>query len=110
MSFNGNDWVFLPDYPQLALTQNLTVEAYVNASSVHSGNGQYIVFRGDDRPGLDPYTLQVQIRNNVPTFVFAIEDDSGGGAFVSTPIPSLNQWYEVAGYAEQRNRRSGYLR
>jgi hypothetical protein len=54
---NGPDRVFIPDSPDFVLTNSLTMEAYIippPASSHYS----LVFFRGDDRPGYDPYSLQ----------------------------------------------------
>ena len=59
MNFNGtNQSVQIPDSPAFALTSSLTLEAYVNTQflSPPQSDGN-IIFRGDDRPGLDPYRL-----------------------------------------------------
>ncbi|MDB5324467.1 MAG: Immunoglobulin I-set domain protein [Phycisphaerales bacterium] len=98
MSFNGSSWGAIADNAKFELTHSLTVEAFVNPAEVRNqGVGQYILFRGDDRSALDPYTLQVQVRSGVPVFIFAVTNATGGTEFVSAPIPAMNQWYEVAG-------------
>jgi hypothetical protein len=103
LDFGGtNQMVAVPDYSQLRLTHSLTLEAYVNVRSVHAGNGQYIVFRGDDRNSLDPYVLQVQIiGTGSPQFTFSVTNQSNSIAAVGSPIPSLNQWHHVAGMLDE---------
>ncbi len=48
--------VMIPDQPAYALTHSLTVDAWVRPR----GAGCVVLFRGDHRPGLDPYTLSMQ--------------------------------------------------
>ena len=60
-SFNGaNGWAALGDPGSLAFTQSFTIEGWikVNGFPTNSNFGS-IMFRGDDRGGLDPYTLAV---------------------------------------------------
>ena len=56
------------------------------------GNGYSIFWRGDNRPGLDPYGLSMQDNNDLR---FGICDANGNGAFVDTTV-SYNQWTYVA--------------
>jgi hypothetical protein len=57
LSFDSTgDGVFINDNPVLAITGSLTLEAFVRIDS-YATSGQ-IVFRGDDRAGLDPYAIQ----------------------------------------------------
>lgn len=61
-SFDGvNDRVQVADSPSLALTQSMTIEGWVKANSIPAqGQQAEIFFRGDDRGGLDPYSLSLQ--------------------------------------------------
>lgn len=103
LAFDGADRVFIPDYPQLQLTHSLTVEAYIDPSSGFPYGQQQILFRGDDRPQLDPYNLFIQYQNgkngqnNTAEVVFQIYNATGGEASVSAPLPGLNLWFHVAG-------------
>ncbi len=92
LDFNGrNQRVFIPDDPRFKLTHSLTLEAYIQPRAV--GPGQ-IIFRGDDRYSLDPYTLTVEANN---TIEFHIENASGQFTEIAAPLPGLNQWLHVAG-------------
>jgi hypothetical protein len=99
MSFNGTSQsVFIPDDSDLALTQSLTLEAYIDPLSVHSisgspTDGEVIIFRGDTRNGTDPYKLL--IRNGDLTFEIA--DASDDQVSVAVPFDAVNRWTEVAG-------------
>ena len=76
------------DQPAYVLTNALSIEGWIRPR----GDGYCIFFRGDDRPGLDPYVLSMQGNNNLR---FYIEDESGNYAFVGTDL-NYNQWYYVA--------------
>ena len=81
--------VQIPDKPAYALTQSLTIEGWVRPR----GNGYVIFFRGDHRPGLDPYCLSLDGHLNL-TFSICAED--GSTATVHTP-EELGAWIHVAG-------------
>ena len=90
--FNGgSDRVFIADSPNLAITASLTLDAWVNAASTPPTGIGDIIFRGDDRPFLDPYTLRM-VGSNVS---FEISDAAGNIASVEAPLP-LNQFVHVA--------------
>ena len=94
LDFNGgNQKIFVNDNALLALTQSLTLEAFVFPKTTSNGLNGQIIFRGDDRGALDPYYLCVQ--NNY--FVFQISDAGGNPAYVFAPLPGINQWIHVAG-------------
>ena len=99
MSFNGIDQsIFIPDYSDLALTQSLTLEAYIDPLSINSisnspTDSEAIVFRGDSRNGYDPYKLGISHGD----LGFTITDASNDSASVSVPFDAVNQWTEVAG-------------
>ena len=59
MWFNGStSRVFIPDDPAFELTNSLTLEAFIRYEGQPSGvYWSQIIFRGDDRYGLDPYWL-----------------------------------------------------
>src|SRR5262249_6784961 len=60
-NFNGlNGWAALGNPSSLAFTGSFTIEGWIKLNSLPpSGNIGIIMFRGDDRPGLDPYVLSV---------------------------------------------------
>jgi hypothetical protein len=94
LDFNGqNQRIAIPDSPLFQLTHSLTLEAYIKLSAIHGGEEQ-IVFRGDDRPGLDPYMLEIRDGN----LAFRIEDASDDEVAVSVPFAAyVGQWVHVAG-------------
>jgi hypothetical protein len=109
LEFDGmNDRVFVPDDPVVELTQGLTLEAYVllDAYPQNAAGLAQIVFRGDDRGGIDPYYLSV---TDAGILRFHIEAGFGVGARVHSPDPVvLGEFLHVAGTLDDaRPRRSG---
>jgi len=88
LSWGTYSGIQIADQPAYALTNSLTIEAWVRPR----GNGYYIFFRGDNRPGLDPYGLAMQGNNTV---LFTITDANGNGASVGTTI-AYNTWTHLA--------------
>ena len=80
--------VQIADQPAYALTNSLTIESWIKPR----GPGNYVFFRGDNRPGLDPYGLSMQGNN---TLLFQITDVNGNGANVGTTVPYY-VWTHVA--------------
>jgi hypothetical protein len=92
MQFDGfTQRIFVPDTPTLALTHSMTVEADVKVFG-QFGEADDIVFRGDDRLGVDPYVLNV-LNGRVR---FVITNAANVLATVSAPI-SMITWVHVAG-------------
>ncbi|MGA2240571.1 MAG: DUF4019 domain-containing protein [Verrucomicrobiota bacterium] len=79
--------VIIPDNESLKLTNSLTIEGWIYVR----GPG-FILFRGDNRPGLDPYALQV---NPGGSLAFAIYSEANEAATVYGRIP-LKQWIHAA--------------
>jgi serine/threonine protein kinase len=79
--------VTIPDNESLKLTNSLTIEGWIYVR----GPG-FILFRGDNRPGLDPYALQV---NPGGSLTFAIYSEANEAATVYDRIP-LKQWIHAA--------------
>jgi len=82
--------VQIPDQAAYALTKSLTIEGWIRPR----GNGYVIFFRGDHRPGLDPYCLSLDGHMNL-TFGICGGDNSLG-ASVKTPV-ELGAWIHAAG-------------
>ncbi|HZI33848.1 MAG TPA: LamG domain-containing protein, partial [Candidatus Binatia bacterium] len=80
--------VQVADKPAYALTNSLTIEGWVRPR----GDGYVIFFRGDHRPGMDPYALSMQANNQL---VFEITDATGNNETLRTVVP-YQQWTHVA--------------
>ena len=93
-SFDGvDDRVQLPDSDSLKLTESLSIEGWVSVRSYPTFSG-VILFRGDDRGGLDPYQVYISAGGNVRFLVSSLT----GSASVKAPVPvPLNQFVHFAG-------------
>src|SRR5205823_6518518 len=88
--FNGTSRrVYIPDSPAFHLTNSLTIEGWIYPRQFNNG---FICFRGDNRPGLDPWALVVNAPNQI---VFQIGDAVNNYLALRAPI-QLNQWQHVA--------------
>ncbi|HVC96577.1 MAG TPA: LamG-like jellyroll fold domain-containing protein [Pirellulales bacterium] len=92
-SFNGsNGWAALGDPSSLAFTSSFTIEGWVDVKGLPTNyNFGSIMFRGDDRPGLDPYVLSIQPNGDL---LFQISSTTAG-AMVEAPVP-MGQLVHVA--------------
>src|SRR5579859_681845 len=83
-SFTGNDGrIFVPDAPSLAITGPMAITAWVKLSAVPT-ELVYILFRGDNRPGVDPYWLGVGLSSQI---VFQISDGNNNQVFIYSHKP-----------------------
>ena len=57
-SYGTYTGIQIADQPAYALTNSLTIEGWIRPR----GDGYIIFWRGDNRPGLDPYYLSMQFR------------------------------------------------
>ena len=66
-SFDGvNDWAALGDPSSLAFTASFTIEGWIKVNGLPTNyNFGSIMFRGDDRGGLDPYSARASSRTAV---------------------------------------------
>lgn len=84
----------LPDERAFAITDSFTVSTWIYLRTYHNdGPGAQILFRGDDRSGLDPYSLVVHPNG---TIHFSVQDAQDRGFHVSAEIP-LAKWTHVLG-------------
>jgi hypothetical protein len=92
LSFNGSSQrIVMADTPSLAINGSITLEAYIDPVSIsHYGD---IIFRGDDRAGLDPYRLTISPQGNL---YFQVTDSQNDIAIVQAAVPAFNQWMFVA--------------
>jgi hypothetical protein len=99
MEFSGgNERVSIADNPLFALTQSLTLEAFIRFDGFPAGTFDFsqILFRGDNRGARDPYFLAVDHPSG--RLVFHIENHVGGASEVWSPsaIP-ISRFIHVAG-------------
>ena len=80
--------VQIADEPAYALTNALTIEGWIRPR----GDGYNIFWRGDNRPGLDPYLLSMQGGNLLALF---ITDANGNYDSVGAAI-AYGNWVHVA--------------
>jgi sugar lactone lactonase YvrE len=88
-----NARVEVADSSSLAFTASFSIEGWIKVNGLSSNSGfGAIMFRGDDRNGLDPYQLTVDSDGNLN---FQITPAVGNGSVLKTPI-STGQWTHVA--------------
>ncbi len=82
----------LPDAPQLQLTRAITISLWLKLDSyVDRGPGAQIFFRGDDRSGLDPYSLVIHGDGAIH---FAVQNEANAVNDAHAPI-ALQRWTHV---------------
>jgi len=88
--FDGTGGINLGDPDILKLTKSFSISAWVNVTSLPtpSQNWGQILFRGDRRPGLDPYQLAVSPYGD---YNFQVTNASNNYSAVQAPV-RLNQW------------------
>jgi hypothetical protein len=93
-SFNGsNSGAKVADSSSLAFASSFTIEGWIKVNAIpSSGSAGEIMFRGDDRGGLDPYSLSVQADG---TLSFQVTPAADNGCTLATPI-ATGQWTHVA--------------
>jgi|GEM_PF-1135958 len=78
LAYGTYSGIQIADQPAYALTNSLTIEGWIRPR----GDGYMIFWRGDQRPGLDPYSVSMQSSNTI----FAICDAGGNSVFVEAPM------------------------
>jgi subtilisin family serine protease/subtilisin-like proprotein convertase family protein len=92
-SFDGvDDRVIVADSENLKLTRSLTIEGWVRVDAISSTRNGQILFRGDDRGGLDPYALSVNTNGSLR---FLVTPESNSGTSIGTPAP-VGEFFHVA--------------
>jgi hypothetical protein len=93
-SFDGTaDSAKVADSSSLAFTTSFTIEGWIKVNGLPaSGSHGEIMFRGDDRGGLDPYSLSVEPNGNLS---FHIQPAVLAAVDLQAPIPT-GQWTHVA--------------
>ena len=90
--FGPKSGILIPDLPALRLTGSMTVSAWVNPRNfVKDGDGAEILFRGDDRNGMDPYWFVIE---GDGTINFGVSNEEGRGMKIKAELP-LHKWSHV---------------
>ncbi len=105
LEFNaGDDRLFVEDNTAFALTGSLTLEAIIRCDGVAPGSTfqNQIVFRGDDRPGLDPWFLAVSLDGRL---MFHIQDEQNRYTQLHSPqrLPT-DRIIHIAGTLDEGSR------
>lgn len=81
------------DVPELRFTDQFGFDfwMYLNDATPFGG-GQVILFRGDARPGLDPYAVAINFPQQL---IFKIDNEQGESTRVEMDVP-LRTWLHVA--------------
>jgi|GEM_PF-937738 len=83
--FDGvDDRLMVPDAPNLRLTKSLTIEGWIYIESLPIKLGGQILFRGDDRLGLDPYSLAILPDGNLQFHIGSLTSN----VEITTPVPT----------------------
>ncbi|MBI1334273.1 MAG: hypothetical protein GC165_15495 [Armatimonadetes bacterium] len=91
----SSGWMIV-DHPALALEKQFTISAWLKPYAyVLSGPQAQIMFRGDDRPGLDPYSMAIHDDGTI--FLRFDSDDNVTTECKSTTKLPVNQWSHVVG-------------
>jgi hypothetical protein len=92
-SFNGvNDWAALGNPSSLAFTASFSIEGWIKVNGLPTNyNFGSIMFRGDDRAGLDPYSLDLLPDGSLRFEVCG----TTGTADLYAPVP-IGQFVHVA--------------
>ncbi|MGV3616826.1 MAG: LamG domain-containing protein [Fimbriimonas sp.] len=102
-SFDGRQsGIAVPEIPRISRARCLTISAWVWPRQVQAGPGQ-IVFRGDDRDGLDPFQL---VSWPDGTIHFGIGDPQSRGIDVSAPL-TVGRWTHVTATFDDRKGKIG---
>lgn len=88
-SFDGiDDRILVADSPSFELEGSLTIEGWIKVNSIPPNAHGEILFRGDSRPGLDPYSLAIEPNGQLnflicsETSAVSIQSPAGLGQFV----------------------------
>ncbi|MCP4853691.1 MAG: hypothetical protein GY903_04270 [Fuerstiella sp.] len=104
-SFDGvDDRVLIPDSLSLQITGSITIEAWVRVDSTPVSGHGLILFRGDDRGGLDPYQLTTsdgRIRFSISSLT--------SSSTVEAPVPVGEFAYVAATLDDSSGELSLYL-
>lgn len=84
--------MLIPDVRDLEITDSFTVCTWIYPRSyVNDGSGAQILFRGDDRNGVDPFTLVI---HGDGTVNFSVQDAADRGFHITAEL-KLRRWTHV---------------
>jgi hypothetical protein len=90
----------IKDNPAFALRNAITVSTWIKPSTyVERGPGAQILFRGDDRSGIDPYSFVIHSDGRI---YFSIQNEKQEAANVNATVP-LGQWTHVLASFDSRS-------
>lgn len=86
IKFDGvDDRMLVADSPSLALTHSLSIEGWIKVNAIPTHDHGEILFRGDSRGGLDPYSLAIET-NGILNFQISSADNQGTNVGLVSPI------------------------
>lgn len=93
LSFDGNDYVAMPDSPSLRLTDQLTIEAWIKPEST---NDQWpaVISKYAGSSHFESFTLN--IFNNKLFFELTTSDNGNRHHYSTDDVIKLNEWQHVA--------------
>lgn len=100
-SFDGASGINIPDMDSLKFTKSFSISAWVKVMGLPELSHYWgqILFRGDNRIGLDPYFLAV---GPFGTYTFQIDSADGNFASVQAPV-HMNQWVLLTATLDDRS-------
>lgn len=93
----GENGLTAPDDAAFHLTDALTLCLWVNVRAYPTERPGILIFRGDDRGGLDPYVLNVDTAGRVNFYVTGADGQTAG---LSAPLPK-SRWILLAATFEK---------
>jgi hypothetical protein len=91
-SFDGvDDRAEVADADSLKFTNSMSIEGWILVRGYSTTTHGFILFRGDDRGGLDPYTLSIETNGKLTCQV----NNGNASSSVAAPVP-LGQLVHVA--------------
>jgi len=88
----GDGGILIPDSSAFQLTHSLTIGLWMKPTP----DSWVAFFRGDARPGFDPYAISMD-RGNIGKVGLQITDASNNTKFLAAPIAGWNVWQQVTG-------------
>jgi len=96
---SGQAFSFVPPQTRVTIADNAAYQ--LTSLSIQGwifpmGTGGIVFFRGDNRVGLDPYSMDMNDSAHPTNINFNLENGSGSVVSLHAPI-ALNQWQHIAG-------------